>query len=60
LRDLFPHALVVIFSVLRELPAEMKGIVDGFLNKGDPARLALEVQNLLDQIAWEKGAKASD
>jgi DNA-binding NtrC family response regulator len=49
LRDLFSDSLIVLFSVLPDLPAEMKGVVDGFLHKGDPARLAEEVQNLLDE-----------
>ena len=61
LRDLFPDSRIVLFSVLPDLPAEMKGFVDGFLHKGDPARLAVEVQNLLDQGAeGPQFAKAAD
>ena len=61
LRDLFPESLIVLLSVLPDLPAEMKGLVDGFLHKGDPARLAVEVQNLLDEGAeGAQVAKAAD
>lgn len=57
LRDLFPNSLIVVFSVEPDLPAEMKGVVDGFLHKGDPARLAAEVQNLMDEKEYDRKSR---
>lgn len=57
LRDIFPSTTIAVFSAFTEIPSELKGLVDGFIPKGDPARLTSDVRNLLDQRL--KGAEAT-
>jgi len=60
LRHIFPSTMIVVFSALTEIPSEMKDFVDGFIPKGDTARLIADVRNLLDQGLKEAKAGAAD
>jgi CheY-like chemotaxis protein len=42
-RDNFPKAMLVLLSSLPELPAEMEGLVDGFMQKLAPVTVAASV-----------------
>lgn len=60
LRNVFPSTTIVVFSALAEIPSEMKDLVDGFIPKGDTARVIADVRNLLDQGRKGVAARAAD
>ena len=58
--EVFPSSPTVVFSALTDLPSEMKELVDGFIPKGDTARLIADIRKLLDKGSKGAAARAAD